>query len=1064
MKVLVNVSEQKDDAYSGIKEVKYQVICDGNVTKEETIYKFDYSESDHPEGAPTYDELKHEFKSTITIDSKTNNSCDVKLVVTVTDNAGNVSTESIAVDIDITTPVVNVVFDNNDAKKTVGKKGYFSSARRATVTVVERAGHIDAKSMNEAISIVATNAAGKKVIEDYTSIISDYGVSGAGNETEHIVNVDFSADANYKFDICCTDLAGHKSNEESFEFAIDKTAPEGSITVKGLGTWDRLIETLTFGLWSKDSVEVTANANDDTTSVESISYFKTNDSRLKTRGDLDKITSWTKFNALSISANEKFVIYLKIVDDAGNVSYVSTNGIIVDDRAPTIESVKPEITITPEPSNGIYNSDVAVSVSVVDPAVGEADAYAGIKEIRYEIFNMGSLTQSGTLYSFGIIDPMFGQLCRKWDKDDAIIVDKDLNNSNDVKIVVYASDNAGNENSAECNIKIDITAPEVEISYDNNEYTIGADGKTYFSADRTATIVVTERNFDPTGFKFPLVNADGGPVPTVGKWTTVKGGDNGDDTKHTAHVVFNGDGDYTFAPHFFADTAGNICARYNYLSAASTEFVVDKTAPVVKIEYDNNKALNVNYYNKKRVATITITEHNFTPDGVDITAYGATIGEWKSNGDTHTLTITYDKDGFYEFDLEYVDKAGNKINDIEKQTFCVDTTAPTVSISGIVDDSANSTDGNIGFEITVADDNNDIFVPTLTMIGSDGKEKVINVGKETEVGNDRKYVVTNIESDGIYRITCKATDKAGNAFSKVTFQNPNGSRYDKDLTESDVLLTFSVNRNGSAFALDKNTTNAVKNKYVKQITHDVVITETNVDQLKTYTVTLNNKDLVVDVDYTVIEDVSSDGQWKKYAYMIKKALFEAEGEYNIVVKSTDKSDKEAFSDVKGLDVKFVVDRTAPVVTISGITEGGRYQTNKQLVTLIPVDGGGELNTLVVSLVDNDGKVIEDLVSFAGESLISALEANEGMITFEISEGLYQNVRIVCTDRSTGDDGQSNVYDVTIKNISVSSSTLMILWANKTVRFTVIGSACAVAAAVAGVIVFIRKKKRGTTAG
>lgn len=267
-----------------------------------------------------------------------------------------------------------------------------------------------------------------------------------------------------------------------------------------------------------------------------------------------------------------------------------------------------------------------------------------------------------------------------------------------------------------------------------------------------------------------------------------------------------------------------------------------------------------------------------------------------------------------------------------------------------------------------------------------------------------------------------------------------------DLTEKDVLLTFSVNRNGSTFKLDSNTTKVVEDRYVKQITDNVVITEINVDELTETKVKLNNKDLDPSVDYT-IEAVLGDGQWKQYTYTIKKSLFESEGEYNIVIESTDMSDNKASSDVKGLDVKFVVDYTAPVVTVSGIT-----------------DGGGELNTLVVALVDGNGKVIEDLISLAGESLIGALEANDGMITFEIPEGLYQNVRIVCTDRSTGDDGQSNVYDVTIKNISISSSTLMILWANKTVRFTVIGGACTVVAITVVALILVKKKKRGTTAG
>ena len=118
------------------------------------------------------------------------------------------------------------------------------------------------------------------------------------------------------------------------------------------------------------------------------------------------------------------------------------------------------------------------------------------------MLNMGEETQSGTLYLFENDDPAQTELQQSW--NGRITVDSQLNNSNDVVIEVYAEDNAQNASEADTSIKIDITDPTIDVSYDNNS----ADSSKYFNRDRTATIVVTERNFNPADVRLDITNTD----------------------------------------------------------------------------------------------------------------------------------------------------------------------------------------------------------------------------------------------------------------------------------------------------------------------------------------------------------------------------------------------------------------------------------------------------------------------------------------------------------------------------------------------------------------------------
>ncbi len=622
-------------------------------------------------------------------------------------------------------------------------------------------------------------------------------------------------------------------------------------------------------------------------------------------------------------------------------------------------------------------------------------------------------------------------------------------NNNDMVLVVKLTDRAGNESYDYYRFGMDVDSPTIAVDYNDDEAENDNDYTDFFRTDRTATVTVTERNFRAEDVVIEITNSEN-IIPVVGAW--ISEGDT-----HTAEIRYTADGDYTFAVAY-TDNAGNANEVVNYgESIAPTKFTIDKTLPTVAVTYDNDSAQNGNYYKADRTATITIVEHNFDAKRVQILEAVPAISAWTSYGDTHTATITYNTDGKYTLDIEFMDMAGNAIDDFAAQEFYIDKTNPKLTISGIADRSANNGKGNIGFVVTATDENFDGMTPVLSAVvmedGSFAAKNFTTLGNTEDIEKGQVYTVSNIGADGIYSITCTVVDKAGNAYSEVVLEDANGKTYVEKRSGNDTLVTFSVNRDGSTFALDTYTDELVKTYYVQSVTENVTIIEINADPIVENTVTLNGKALVENTDYTVSLE-NSAGSWYKYSYSVNKALFDGESEYNIVISSKDRASNEAFSDVKDVSVEFVVDRTAPIITVAGLKAGGRYQVEKQIVTLVPTDDGGSLRSLVVRTVDEDGKIIKELISLSGDELLDTLAA--GNITFELSEGLYQNVQIICEDYAGNITGAET--DEIYSNVSVSSSALMIFWANKPLRWGSISGVVLLAAAIIFFIVLKNRKK------
>lgn len=114
---------------------------------------------------------------------------------------------------------------------------------------------------------------------------------------------------------------------------VDSIAPTGEIKVKE-NTWKSFINTITFGIFCKDKYDVTITATDAETGVASVEYLLSDTAISET--DIANQTGWQTYAAFSLESEGKYIVYAKITDNAGNVTYISSDGLVIDKTAPVI--------------------------------------------------------------------------------------------------------------------------------------------------------------------------------------------------------------------------------------------------------------------------------------------------------------------------------------------------------------------------------------------------------------------------------------------------------------------------------------------------------------------------------------------------------------------------------------------------------------------------------------------------------------------------------------------------------------------------------------------------------
>ena len=840
----------------------------------------------------------------------------------------------------------------------------------------------------------------------------------------------------YNVTITVEDNAGNITTKD-MKFYRDVFAPDVvDIKVEPLNNNYLNNSSFEYGFFANNNrtIRVYADDGDFSCGLKSITYYLVDYTNMQSGvASIKKTIKLSdKQASFDIPTDFKGKICVVATDNLGNETelYRESKGIILESesrhhKTSSISFNKEGTSMRDIDGRELYNKDIDVTFSV-------EDNYSGIKEIRWSVespYDINSNQSDVISVNNGVVSDRSSS-CIKRRSDNNIVneIQKTIrvsNNSNNIKVKVQLVDNAGNITNKEINFSIDKINPTIEVSYDNNNYN-SEDGTSYYNANRIATIIVTERNFDSNRIDTILENTHGS-VPNIGQWNLIADNSDPDKNRYVATLVYSEDGDYTFDIGC-TDLANNASNDY-----ASDRFTIDKTIPTIEVSYDNNNGTNGNYYNQDRVATITINEHNFNPNNVVINGNGVEQGanvvypatsNWSTSGDIHTATITYSQDGLYTLDVDYKDKAGNAAQDIPQDSFYIDKTKPEVKISDVENGSSNN--DVVMPRVTYTDNNFDANNVSITLTGS-VKGNVDIKGAYSDIANGQSFIFANFdklqEEDDIYTLNAKVIDKAGN--------------------EAEDNIMFTVNRFGSIYLFDAGLQTMI-GKYMNS-NEDIKLTEMNADDIDLSKVKVKlskngiTNDLVKGKDFTV-EKSGGNGEWSKLDYTVKSSSFKEDGKYVLTFISVDNAGNtnENIDETKGAEIWFGVDKTAPVVVPIGIESGKTYPVDNKEATLSVSD----------NLVLNDVKV------YLNDKLVKC-NVNGDNYSFDISaKNKSQDIKVVATDEA----GNEVVQEV--NNFYVTTNLFVRFYANKPLFISTIAGAVII---ITGITIFslYRRKKNIT---
>ncbi len=594
------------------------------------------------------------------------------------------------------------------------------------------------------------------------------------------------------------DNAGNQSDPAELKLHIDKENPVISKFVFGeqedLGSE---IAKTTYGYYFKEETDVRIYVNDPsvTSGINSVTLTLSNiDGTVakKTVHSTDVqayITDETgEYAVFTIPMGFKGAVVAEVVDNVEHTSgLINADGSIIEDE--TIHSstssinIAEDVNITKVDNDNtlLFNQSIPLTISV-------KDTFSGISTIEWSIANDG---ESGiiTVANDGKCDSnSSAATIGEVETESNLVTSMQFtlsvdDNSNGNVVLIKLTDRSGNTSEVSKAYSIDTTVPTISASLSNQT----PHNTMYYNTDQTVTVSITERNFNASDVHFML----NGSEQIIGNWST---SGNGDSAVHTGKFTISTDGDYSYSISY-SDMAGNMGEVFT-----QSMFVVDKTSPVIKTNFDEFKTEQEKHYfgieSINKIAKITITEHNFSAKDANVEIFrlepgskhdvsgieSTTVSGWSDNGDEHTLEIPFEDgdDGVYLIRVTPVDLASNSGSSQETVVFEIDFTNPIISERNGVyakDEEKSYEHLEVYNEITGVEEG---FIPSVSFSDTnfDHIEYALTVytpeyknGKEigdiipdSDSGSitEAIYSLPEFEKDGVYSVDLVAVDVAGN--------------------------------------------------------------------------------------------------------------------------------------------------------------------------------------------------------------------------------------------------------------------------------------------------------------
>lgn len=610
----------------------------------------------------------------------------------------------------------------------------------------------------------------------------------------------------------------------------------------------------------------------------------------------------------------------------------------------------------PENGHGIYNNREQVSFMMKIKGVGESET---------------------ELISCVATDLLGYQKREEWTvKGDEVVTyhpDLSVFADGDIRFAFSASDQAGNViRQKEIVIKKDGASPIVTGRLETSGHRNGD----YYSDSCQIYLSVQEDNFDYSWR--PTVNTEDTDQYTFSGWQK-----NGDTVEGV--LTCTGEGVYQIV---FActDLAGNQSE-----TLVVPTFIIDRTAPVISVTYDNEEVQNLKYYHEARKATIMVEERWFQPENgkVLMTQDGkeseAGISKWTKNGNTYQTEIWFKEEGVNALTVTWTDPAGNSARAYHSGAFVIDRTAPIIEIENITNYSSNN--GNVAPVLRISDeyiDEGKIHFSLKELTG----QRITMPDVQQQNVSDKEFKISfedfGENMDGIYKLSVDAVDMAGNRAENAVF--------------------FTVNRNGSYYTFSQETERLFQKVYI-QSPEKVIIYEQNMDWLTNSSIILSCngdlRELKKEKDYTV--QVSGSGKEKKeYTYTINEKCFDKEGTYIVYVDSKDKASNHSSIEQRGDKAGFILDRTAPNLRVINLEEQQYYHEPSHNFQ-VTVDDNIALSSVRYYL---DGELE---AQFSDEDV----QEMEGLLELQTKASEeYQTIQVIAEDKA-GNVTDSGEYHVLV---------------------------------------------------
>ena len=221
--------------------------------------------------------------------------------------------------------------------------------------------------------------------------------------------------------------------EEYGELSTDTTLPTGEIKVKD-NIWNSFLNTITFGKYFKETQKVTIDGTDDSYQVAGfdssknvkVSYLLVSgsDAKAYTTEALAEKYSAKEFKeyteSFNIDPDDKYVVFARIEDHAGNVTFVSSDGMIVDATAPTVNGLENnktycgdvKFTVTDEHLDKVTDT-IGEETKTLEAVDGEYTLSAGTHKIT-ATDKAGNKTEVNVTVNAG---HSYGEISYTWNED-----------------------------------------------------------------------------------------------------------------------------------------------------------------------------------------------------------------------------------------------------------------------------------------------------------------------------------------------------------------------------------------------------------------------------------------------------------------------------------------------------------------------------------------------------------------------------------------------------------------------------------------------------------------------